>query len=103
MAAVTDASGAFLGFWQAGTHRDPGAIRRRAVRGRGGRQRPSVPGVADADATCAQALGGKVVEAAVDAPYGRTTTLTDPSGTLFRSFRSELDQPARRSCSSGGA
>jgi uncharacterized protein len=43
-------------------------------------------GVADADATCAQAqeLGGKVVEAPVDTPYGRMATLTDPTGTLFK-------------------
>jgi len=54
---------------------------------------PSVPshwtvyfGVADADAACAkvQELGGTVVEAPVDTPYGRIATATDPTGTHFR-------------------
>jgi predicted enzyme related to lactoylglutathione lyase len=43
-------------------------------------------GVADADATAAKAteLGGSVVEAPVDTPYGRMGTLTDPSGARFK-------------------
>ena len=143
MAAITDASGAFIGFWQSGTHRGYGRVAEvgapcwhelhtrdyaaavgfyRTVLGwdtkeigdtdefrytqalSGGEpfagvvdasawQPDGVPsvwlvylGVADADATCAQAqeLGGKVVEAPVDTPYGRMATLTDPTGTLFK-------------------
>ena len=43
-------------------------------------------GVADADAACADVpqLGGAVVEAPMDTPYGRIATATDPTGTLLR-------------------
>jgi len=43
-------------------------------------------GVADADAVCADVpqLGGAVVEAPMDTPYGRIATVTDPTGTLLR-------------------
>lgn len=42
--------------------------------------------VADADATIAHAveLGGSVVMAAEDTPYGRLATLADPTGALFK-------------------
>jgi len=42
--------------------------------------------VADIDATCARAveLGGAVVMAPEDTPYGRLATLTDPMGALFK-------------------
>ena len=140
MAAVTDPSGAFIGFWQPGTHAGYGRVAEvgapcrhelhtrdyaaalgfyRGVLGWetkeiGGsddrytqamaegepfagvldaRLAEGVPshwtvyfGVADADAACAEAqeLGGNVVEAPMDTPYGRIATLTDPTGTLFR-------------------
>jgi hypothetical protein len=42
--------------------------------------------VADADATAARALelGGSVVLAAEDTPYGRLATLTDSTGAVFK-------------------
>jgi predicted enzyme related to lactoylglutathione lyase len=42
--------------------------------------------VEDADATCALAeeLGGKVVHAPEDTPYGRLATLLDPTGTRLK-------------------
>lgn len=143
MAAVTDPSGAFIGFWQPGAHRGYGRVAEvgapcwhelhtrgyaatlgfyRSVLGWETKEigdtdefrytqamadgEPfagvldanawlpgGVPshwivyfGVADADATCAAVpdLGGAVVEAPTDTPYGRIATLTDPTGTLFR-------------------
>ncbi len=43
-------------------------------------------GTADTDATVAQAieLGGAVVEAAENSPYGRLAVVTDPTGAQFR-------------------
>jgi len=42
--------------------------------------------VADVDASVAkvQQLGGTVVDAAVDTPYGRMATVTDPAGAMFK-------------------
>jgi predicted enzyme related to lactoylglutathione lyase len=43
-------------------------------------------GVADTDAAVAQVtrLGGSVVEAAMDSPYGRLAHVADPTGAMFR-------------------
>jgi predicted enzyme related to lactoylglutathione lyase len=42
--------------------------------------------VEDADATAALAveLGGSIVDAPEDTPYGRLATLADPTGTRFK-------------------
>ena len=42
--------------------------------------------VADVDAAVAkvQSLGGAVVDAPVDTPYGRMSTVTDPAGAMFK-------------------
>jgi predicted enzyme related to lactoylglutathione lyase len=143
MAAVTDPSGAFIGFWQPGTHKGFGRVAEvgapcwhelhtrdyaaalgfyRTVLGWETKEigdtdefrytqamsdgepfagvmdaRAWLPegvpshwtvyfGVADADAACAAVpeLGGAVVEAPTDTPYGRIATVTDPTGTLLR-------------------
>ena len=44
------------------------------------------PALDDADAAVSnvQALGGSVVQAAEDTPYGRLATVADPSGAQFK-------------------
>ena len=49
-----------------------------------------------ADATLSQVteLGGTVVQAAEDTPYGRLATASDPTGANFKLLQRHIDPPA---------
>jgi predicted enzyme related to lactoylglutathione lyase len=51
----------------------------------------------DAAVAKAQALGGAVVGAAEDTPYGRLATVTDPSGATFKLMAANEQMPAASS------
>ncbi len=93
-AMLADPGGAAIGLWQPGLHQGYGDTDEYAGVMDGSAFLPEgVPstwqvyfGAIDVDASLAQAveLGGQIVDAAQDIPFGRLAGLTDPTGAYLK-------------------